>query len=51
MLNHPTLGQLQTLKLDGMAQAFAELETQDGTADLSHAEWLGRRRSASFKSS
>ena len=41
MLNHPTLGQLQTLKLDGMAQAFAELETQDGTADLSHAEWLG----------
>ena len=41
MLNHPTLGQLQTLKLDGMAQAFAELEPQDGTADLSHAEWLG----------
>ena len=41
MLNHPTLGQLQTLKLDGMAQACAELETQDGTADLSHAEWLG----------
>ena len=41
MLNHPTLGQPQTLKLDGMAQAFAELETQDGTADLSHAEWLG----------
>ena len=41
MLNHPTLGQLQTLKLDGMAQACAELEPQDGTADLSHAEWLG----------
>lgn len=40
MLNHPTLDQLRTLKFDGMAQAFAELETQDGTADLAHAEWL-----------
>jgi DNA replication protein DnaC len=41
MLNHPTLDQLKTLKLDGMAEAFGELETQDGTASLSHAEWLG----------
>jgi hypothetical protein len=41
MLNHPTPDQLKTLKLDGMAQAFGELETQDGTASLSHAEWLG----------
>jgi DNA replication protein DnaC len=40
MLNHPTLDQLKTLKLDGMAQAFGELETQDGTATLSHGEWL-----------
>jgi len=24
-----------------MAEAFGELETQDGTASLSHAEWLG----------
>lgn len=29
MLNHPTLDQLKTLKLDGMAEAFGELETQD----------------------
>ena len=41
MLTHPTLGQLKTLKLDGMAEAFAELESQDGTADLTHPEWLG----------
>jgi DNA replication protein DnaC len=41
MLNHPTLDQLKTLKLDGMAEAFTELETQDGTISLSHAEWLG----------
>jgi len=41
MLNHPTLDQLKTLKFDGMAEAFAELETQDGSASLSHAEWLG----------
>lgn len=41
MLNHPTLDQLKTLKLDGMAEAFAEMQTQDGTASLSHAEWLG----------
>jgi hypothetical protein len=40
MLNHPTPDQLKTLKLDGMAEAFGELETQDGTASLSHAEWL-----------
>ena len=40
MLNHPTLGQLQTLKLDGMAQAFAELETQDGTAAYACLAWL-----------
>lgn len=41
MLNHPTLDQLRALRLDGMAEAFAELDTQDGTADLTHAEWLG----------
>jgi hypothetical protein len=41
MLNHPTLDQLKALKFDGMAEAFTELETQDGTASLSHAEWLG----------
>jgi DNA replication protein DnaC len=41
MLTHPTLDQLKALKFDGMAEAFTELETQDGTASLSHAEWLG----------
>lgn len=41
MLNHPTLDQLKTLKLDGMAEAFTELQTQDGAATLGHAEWLG----------
>lgn len=41
MLDHPTLDQLKTLRLDGMAEAFAEMQTQDGTADLTHAEWLG----------
>lgn len=41
MLDHPTLDQLKTLRLDGMAEAFAEMQTQDGTANLTHAEWLG----------
>jgi DNA replication protein DnaC len=41
MLNHPTLDQLKALKLDGMAEAFVELQSQDQAADLSHAEWLG----------
>jgi DNA replication protein DnaC len=41
MLTHPTLDQLKTLKLDGMAEAFAELEARDGAAGLTHAEWLG----------
>ena len=41
MLDHPTLDQLRSLKLDGMAEAFAELQDRDGTADLTHAEWLG----------
>lgn len=41
MLNHPTLDQLKTLKLDGMAEAFTELQTQDSAATLGHAEWLG----------
>jgi len=41
MLTHPTLDHLKTLRLDGMAEAFADLEARDGTAGLSHAEWLG----------
>jgi DNA replication protein DnaC len=41
MLTHPTLEQLRALKLDGMADAFTELQVQDATVDLTHAEWLG----------
>jgi len=41
MLDHPTHQRLRALKLDGMADAFAELQAQDGAADLTHAEWLG----------
>jgi DNA replication protein DnaC len=40
MLTHPTLDQLRTLQLDGMAQAFVELEAQDQARELAHAEWL-----------
>src|SRR6201982_2562388 len=40
MLTHPTLDQLTALKLDGMAQAFVELEAQEEARDLTHAEWL-----------
>ena len=40
MLTHPTLDQLRALKLDGMAEAFIELATQDKARDLDHAEWL-----------
>ena len=41
MLNHPTLDRLKALRLDGMAEAFAEMQAQDRAADLTHAEWLG----------
>lgn len=40
MLTHPTIDQLRSLKLDGMADAFVELQSQDGARDLSPAEWL-----------
>jgi DNA replication protein DnaC len=40
MLTHPTLDQMRALKLDGMAEAFVELEGQDRTKELDHAEWL-----------
>lgn len=41
MLDHPTHDQLRALRLDGMADAFAELQARDDGDDLSHAEWLG----------
>jgi DNA replication protein DnaC len=40
MLIHPTVDQLKALKLDGMVAAFAELQAQDASNDLGHAEWL-----------
>ena len=40
MLTHPTLDQIKALKLDGMAQAFVELEAQAEASNLAHAEWL-----------
>jgi DNA replication protein DnaC len=40
MLTHPTLDQLRALKLDGMAQAFVEIEAQEEVRNLAHAEWL-----------
>lgn len=41
MLDHPTHRRLRALKLDGMADAFAELSQQADAAGLSHAEWIG----------
>jgi DNA replication protein DnaC len=40
MLTHPTLDQLRALNLDGMVQAFVELEAQEEVRNLAHAEWL-----------
>lgn len=40
MLNHPTIDHLRALRLDGMADAFVELQSQDAARDLSPAEWL-----------
>jgi DNA replication protein DnaC len=40
MLNHPTLDQLRALRLDGMAEAFTELQAQEAAGDLTHPEWL-----------
>ena len=42
MLDHPTHDQLRSLKLGGIADAFAELRKRDDAGDLSHAECLGR---------
>ena len=40
MLTHPTLDQLRALKLDGMAQAFLELEAQEESRNLAHPELM-----------
>jgi hypothetical protein len=41
LLTHPTLDQMHQLGLAGMARAFAELQANPQSADLSHAESLG----------
>lgn len=41
MLTHPTLEQMQTLGLGGMAAAWRDLATQDRAGELSREEWLG----------
>ena len=40
MLKHPTLDQLHTLGLYGMAKAFADLAAGGQAKDLPHADWL-----------
>lgn len=39
MLTHPTHEALRALKLDGMAEVFAELLTQDGSRQMDPVEW------------
>src|SRR3984885_11159875 len=41
MLAHPTLDQLHTLGLHGLAKGFRELEHKSEARSLDHAEWLG----------
>ena len=40
VLKHPTLDQLHTLGLYGMAKAFADLAAAGQAKDLPHADWL-----------
>jgi DNA replication protein DnaC len=41
VLTHPTLDQLHTLGLHGMARAFVSLAADPDAAELAQAEWLG----------
>jgi DNA replication protein DnaC len=41
MLAHPTLDQLHTLGLHGLAKGFEELQHKPEVRGLDHAEWLG----------
>lgn len=41
VLTHPTHDALCTLKLDGKAEAFAELLSEDHGRDLDPATWIG----------
>ncbi len=40
MLHHPTLDQLKELRLQGMADAFTEMQGKAQADELAHAEWL-----------
>jgi len=40
LLTHPTLDQLHSLGLFGMAKAFNDLATSDEATGLAHADWL-----------
>lgn len=41
MLTHPTLDQLHTLGLHGIAKGFKDLVENAEARSLDHAEWLG----------
>jgi hypothetical protein len=41
LLTHPTHEALSALKLDGMAEAFAELITEDRGRSLDPVAWIG----------
>jgi len=41
MLTHPTHEALRALKLDGMAEVFAEMLAQDGSRQMDPVEWIG----------
>jgi hypothetical protein len=40
VLTHPTLDQLHTLGLHGMAKAFVDIQASGEANSLGHAEWL-----------
>ncbi len=40
MLHHPTLDQLKQLRLQGMADAFTEMQANPQADELAHPEWL-----------
>jgi hypothetical protein len=40
LLTHPTLDLLRQLGLNGMANAFGEIEASGEAATLTHPEWL-----------
>jgi len=41
LLTHPTLDQMHSLGLGGMAAAWRDIAEQDAAGDLTRDEWLG----------